>query len=314
MVKSTRSKWLLTASLGIGVIGISGLTYGLYRYYHTGRAYQTNELHEGSTGPAVVALKRRLTTHGFGPDEGEEDDVFGPLTRDAVERFQDAYALPVTGLVTATMWTLLVQSPKKVQARSELAIIIDVMKKLGYTVEENGKWNIVGVRANTGTTNSYDDEMHIFRMLHDGTWDHASFKITTDPGLYWLLNPPPRLGITTAMAAGQYPDAYEFGLHLGMYEALVQTGRVRIYQDRDKDAFIDYDPNTIVTCNGCGVNIHKGSREGITVDRASGGCQVFARSNDFEEFMRKMKESGQTRFTYTLLDEMDLIDEQALMV
>lgn len=60
-------------------------------------------LQAGSTGPAVVALQRKLLAKGYltaaalatGPG------VYGPRTQAAVRAFQKAYGLPATGVAGA---------------------------------------------------------------------------------------------------------------------------------------------------------------------------------------------------------------------
>lgn len=56
----------------------------------------------GDTGPAVAAVQRELGV--------DDDGIFGPITRGAVERFQQRYGLPVTGKVDARTWTALFKS------------------------------------------------------------------------------------------------------------------------------------------------------------------------------------------------------------
>ena len=56
----------------------------------------------GDTGEAVVAVQRQVGV--------DDDGIFGPITRGAVERFQARYGLPVTGAVDARTWTALFKS------------------------------------------------------------------------------------------------------------------------------------------------------------------------------------------------------------
>jgi hypothetical protein len=69
-------------------------------------ADETIALAEGSNGPDVVTLQRMLN-HVLDLDL-VPDGSFGPDTTAAVERFQDAEALPVTGLVDGATWARLV--------------------------------------------------------------------------------------------------------------------------------------------------------------------------------------------------------------
>jgi hypothetical protein len=60
-----------------------------------------------------------------------------------------------------------------------------------------------------------------------------------------------------------------------------------------------------------GINIHKAGRASVQVDKWSAGCQVFAKSADFAEFMDLTEEAEKrygNSFTYTLLLETDFTD------
>src|SRR4051794_28459450 len=59
-------------------------------------------LSEGDTGAAVVAVQGEVGV--------DDDGIFGPITRAAVESFQQRYGLPVTGEVDARTWTALFHS------------------------------------------------------------------------------------------------------------------------------------------------------------------------------------------------------------
>ena len=62
-------------------------------------------LRRGSTGPAVVRIQRTLA--GLSMYEGEIDGIFGPLTEEAVVRFQLANGLNPDGVVGAETWARL---------------------------------------------------------------------------------------------------------------------------------------------------------------------------------------------------------------
>src|SRR3954471_15462607 len=56
----------------------------------------------GDTGEDVVAVQRVVGV--------ADDGIFGPITRGAVERFQQRAGLPVTGAVDAKTWTAMFKS------------------------------------------------------------------------------------------------------------------------------------------------------------------------------------------------------------
>lgn len=64
----------------------------------------TANLSEGSQGPSVIALQQFLNTHGFavaasGPGSpGNETEMFGSLTLQAVQKFQEQYGIASPGV------------------------------------------------------------------------------------------------------------------------------------------------------------------------------------------------------------------------
>src|ERR1051326_885894 len=90
--------------------------------------------------------------------------------------------------------------------------------------------NIVGIRSTSVRSNSFDDEVHVFFKTGVMDWHYHIYKVTTDPGTYWLRNPIESQG-TAILAQGQYINAYQIGLHRGQYPALVQRKPVTILRD-----------------------------------------------------------------------------------
>jgi hypothetical protein len=165
--------------------------------------------------------------------------------------------------------------------------------------------NIVGMRSKSMKPNSFDDELHVFYKTNPLHWEYHVFKITTDPGTFWLKNPMQPQG-TAILSEGQYKNAYALGLHRGQYKALVQVKPITIMRDYDRNAVLDF-YNGKKERGLYGINIHRANRVGKTktVDRNSAGCQVFENASDFDVFM-KMCEQHKSRFgnffTYTLID------------
>lgn len=191
--------------------------------------------------------------------------------------------------------------------------VINVLKHLDYKVFTTGLYNvnIIGVRKNSNIPNSFDDELHLIYLNEDFVIVHKIYKITTDPGLYYLENPMNVNG-TAILVPNQYRSTWKVGLHRGKYEALVQYEPVKVYRDRNKDEVLDFD--TMAVYEGIyGINIHRSNatRESTQVDRWSAGCQVFANPESYDEFMSIIKKSRDTYgnyFTYTLITEQDIIN------
>lgn len=189
--------------------------------------------------------------------------------------------------------------------------IKSIAKSNGHVVfDEPYKLNIWGFRSNTETPNVFDDELHVFTNISQTLipkWAYLVFKITTDPGTYWLNNPISPKG-TAILKAGQYRDAYKIDRHRNKYYALCQRLRkVTVIRDYDRDAILDFN-NGREESGMFGINIHRAKQNGTTysVDRFSAGCQVFKNAKDFDFFMKMCEVHRKlhgNKFTYTLVDK-----------
>ena len=174
--------------------------------------------------------------------------------------------------------------------------------------------NIIGVRSKESIKqeNRFDDILIVAFGLATSGYNSSTkfiFQITTDPGIKSLKVPMNAKG-TAILVPGQYRGSHKIGLHQGKYEALVQCAPVKVYRDANKDSILDTDKRTIDT-GMFGINIHKAGVASVIVDGWSAGCQVLAKTDEYEIFMdlcRKQKLAGYgDKFTYTLLEEKDLI-------
>lgn len=161
------------------------------------------------------------------------------------------------------------------------------------------------MRSKSIVPNRFDDELHVFYKTSPLHWEYHVFKITTDPGTFWLKNPMQPQG-TAILAEGQYKNAYAIGMHRGQYEALVQVKPINIMRDYDRNAVLDF-YNGKKTRGYYGINIHRANRVGKTktVDKNSAGCQVFENATAFQEFLRlceRHRSMYGNKFTYTLID------------
>ena len=178
----------------------------------------------------------------------------------------------------------------------------------GYKVFTSGTYNlnIIGVRTSTNETNTFNDWLHVVFKDDSENWVDITFKITTDPGLYWLENPS-RVEGTAILVPDQYRGSHKIGLHKGQYTALTQVQKVKVYRDNNRNDVLDMNPDTIQD-GYFGINIHRASatRESTQVDKWSAGCQVFADPNEYDAFIslcqRAAEKWGDT-FTYTLLED-----------
>jgi len=185
--------------------------------------------------------------------------------------------------------------------------ILQAVQSKGYKVFTDGDYNlnITGIRSPERVANAFDDRLCVTYKLND-MWNTETFEITTDPGSPYLLKPLANTSGTAILVAGQYRGAYSIGKHRGQYLALVQSGKVKVYRDNDRDNILDMDPETIQD-GYFGINIHKRSGDSDTVNGASAGCQVFRYEHEFNRMMylaqKQVSERGWKTFTYTLLEE-----------
>lgn len=185
--------------------------------------------------------------------------------------------------------------------------VIRGMERNGYAVfrddRKNYNLNLVGIRSDNPEPNTFDDVMWVF-WKWQGTWHYRKYRITTDPGLTYLLNPIHPAG-TTILKPGQYRQSFRLGKHKGVYDALVQARPVTVIRDNNRDGILNVQSSREQT-GFFGINIHRATLQGESryVNNWSAGCQVFANAVEYDEFIRICKlarvEWGEG-FTYTLI-------------
>lgn len=168
--------------------------------------------------------------------------------------------------------------------------------------------NIIGIRNDDSEANSFDDNIVCIYRDNQNHWCWHRWRATTDPGLYWL-NKPLNVEGAAILAEGQYKNCYRLGMHRQKYLALVQSGPVKVIRDYNRDSKLDFNSDKIQE-GLFGINIHKASNEGVSskVDKWSAGCQVFASSFDFTDFIvlcKKHREIYGNSFSYTLINTKD---------
>lgn len=189
-----------------------------------------------------------------------------------------------------------------------------LFEKKGYAFFTKGVYNvnIIGIRSNKDNkvTDKFDDYL-VIDYDTNNCHKRQIFTITTEPGRYYVKNPINSKG-TAILVPGQYRGAYAIDLHRGKYQALCQRHKsVKVYRDGNKDDIYDMLPEKIET-GMFGINIHRSNEYKIAtnINSYSAGCQVFNDPKEFNAFMRVCKEAKKiwgNKFTYTLLDEKDLI-------
>ena len=189
--------------------------------------------------------------------------------------------------------------------------VLERMWNKGHAVFENDSrnynLNIIGIRSKTAKVDEFGCQLMV-TWKYNGQWNERSFRITTYPGRYYLIQKLLNPKGCAILAPDQYRGVYAIRLHNNKYSALCQThGPVRVYRDCDKDSQFDLDRKSIMVGH-FGINIHNSPDKQTTtrVGAHSAGCQVFSDDREFSEFMDlvyKSAEEFSNKFTYTLIDE-----------
>jgi len=183
-----------------------------------------------------------------------------------------------------------------------------IVQSAGFVFFDRGSYNLnlVGVRTDDDAANTFNDWMYVAFKDMTGSKICLGFKITTDPGIKYRVNPLNEKG-TGIIVPGQHRGLWRTGLHKGQSAALVQRKAVPVYRDNDQDALLDHDDSTIEESFG-GFNCHRASAVGTStqVDGWSAGCQVFANCHEHAMLMAICNRAAALHgdsFTYTLLTE-----------
>ena len=192
--------------------------------------------------------------------------------------------------------------------------IVSAMKRLGHTVYQSDSkpynLNLVGIRGTNPIVNEFNCLFTVF-WKYEGHWNIYKMQMTSLPGLYWLANPSNPKGCAI-LKEGQYKSVYKVDKHNGKYDAICQRlGDVTVWRDDDRDREYDMVKGTEMT-GKFGINLHRAhpDYELETVNKYSAGCQVIQDPDEFEvhmEIAKKAAEVWGNSFTYTLINEKDLL-------
>lgn len=135
--------------------------------------------------------------------------------------------------------------------------------------------------------------------------DFQIYKGTTDPGIYWTVNPMNRLG-TAHMCLGYHKKIWTVGKHQGKYTALCNTWKclpTKVWRDFDKDTI--QDANEKIEKSWIGLNLHKSNDLAIMtkIGKYSAACQVLVDHDNFEKLLQSAIASKQLWFDYFLFDK-----------
>lgn len=231
-----------------------------------------------------------------------------------------------------------------------LSTIQRTFDKLGYvffSLDKPYNFNLVGIRSNNIESDDFDDIIYCVYKDNNGVLVEHIIEATTDPGLYYLMNPL-TTGGTAILCEGQHRGAFQLGLHKGQYKALVQLIPLPVIRDFNKDGILDFNEPTAaefdkvecvsgrdlqgnvnknywykiwyknnikifqVECTEGGFNLHRSSLQGNLrkVGQYSAGCQVANQIDKYDKLIEdaeKAKSLYGNSFTYTLIRERNLV-------
>jgi hypothetical protein len=177
----------------------------------------------------------------------------------------------------------------------------------------NRKIFLVGVRETLETKIKEGDKFVDKILIVDTaapTEKVASYQITTCPSVIYYGDAKRAISKDGVAIVQPGVTKYAIGTHRkgkpGAHEALVQAGEMSIERYKNGSTSIEtYKPGSPDKGSDYGINIHKSSQQrGVCVGPWSAGCQVFADSTDFSNFMAKMKgaTSNNNSFLYALIE------------
>ena len=122
---------------------------------------------------------------------------------------------------------------------------------------------------------------------------------------------------TAILVPDQYRGTYKVDWHGSKshgHMALCQRGgKVRVWRDNNRDTVPDYHGPEEEGWYGINIHKHRGAAARVNTGGVSAGCQVFQNTVDFYEFMDTCEKASNrwgNSFTYTLLDERDLLEKE----
>jgi hypothetical protein len=216
--------------------------------------------------------------------------------------------------------------------------VVKAMHEKGYRIHQKPYVpNITGIRT-CDPVNEFNDTLLLFWKDNKNAWKHKEYRVTTDPGKDYLVEPENEKG-TAILSEGQYRDAFKHGVHkkslknriesrvyrvarpflpknlrkklsylAASHNALVQSRPLTVYRDNNKDEKLDFDESTKET-GMFFLNIHRSDAESAVekVGKYSAGCQTFKDPKEYDEFIGMLEGSlRQDAYDYTLMRDVDL--------
>lgn len=226
------------------------------------------------------------------------DGKFGPVSADALKRFQDLLKTAEKGFLGKDTAKKLIETkrediPTPPLPRNLAGRIIKYMLDKGYVVATGNKeFNIVyveGMNADGTLNNDAPNEFNDLRLVIEfengmpkivGSWE-----ATTEPSTHFTFNPDSDTGAAARIKFGQY-KAWRIGLHgvSNPHRALIQVAPLPVHRDANKDFSRVGD---FIDTGIFGINQHWGyDHPKNDIHTASAGCLVGRSTQGHIDFLK----------------------------
>lgn len=171
--------------------------------------------------------------------------------------------------------------------------------------------NLGGIRTKDNAANTFNDWLYAFYHIN-GKMHGVVIPATTDPGLYYRLNPMRKAGTAMIVHNRQYFGVYQLQDpeqdetlrgHKGK-KAFRQIKEMDYWRDPNRDKYLDLE-GTIFT-EIAHTNIHDMGTLGRNVNKWSAGCPGAIEENMdklFEVAEKQIEKGLGDKFSFTLLHE-----------
>ena len=190
--------------------------------------------------------------------------------------------------------------------------IVLAIKSIGGVVfTTNYSVNLGAVRTSDNESNTFNDWIYAFYYL-DGKIVGEIVPGTTDPGLYYRINPMKRVGTAILVHDRQYRGVYQLQDpkldsslrgHKGR-KAFRQIKEMAYWRDDNRDKYLDFGGDVEISISN--TNLHYMGTLGKQVNKWSAGCPGAAEKELDKIFAigDKQIEMGLgDKFSFTLLSE-----------